>query len=171
MEDAIHINALLQRLQEETPNCGGQYHFTLLSIPPGNGLLHRLQTYFKQFDSYRHPYTWDEREKRELYDAERDMARIMLTMISSSKLPIMFLYYTLAGAPEKNMYNLTLFPGYHKHFRAASRLNRIIAGSQCEYRELLFKQRLIFFLAAAKRGASFKLPVEQYACQLAAGLQ
>jgi len=39
------IDSLLKNLQEETPNCGGQYHFTKIDLPEGYSLKEKLQKF------------------------------------------------------------------------------------------------------------------------------
>ncbi|MFC5046051.1 hypothetical protein [Aquimarina hainanensis] len=43
-------------MQEESPNCGGQYHFTKVNLPNGEILINRLKSYFLNIAAYKKPF-------------------------------------------------------------------------------------------------------------------
>ncbi|SEB48680.1 hypothetical protein SAMN04489761_0995 [Tenacibaculum sp. MAR_2009_124] len=50
------INSYLNEMQEETPNCGGQYHFTEIHLPDGERLISRLKSYLLNIEAYKNPF-------------------------------------------------------------------------------------------------------------------
>jgi hypothetical protein len=86
MTDEKQINTLLQRLQDETPNCGGQYHFTKIELPLGNNLLDKLKKYLGQFERYKHPYFFSESQQKEIYVNDRDPENLILNDVNDFEL-------------------------------------------------------------------------------------
>ncbi|WP_435262055.1 hypothetical protein [Tenacibaculum sp. nBUS_03] len=50
------INSYLNEMQEESPNCGGQYYFTKVNLPNGKSLVNRLKTYLLNIEAYKTPF-------------------------------------------------------------------------------------------------------------------
>ncbi|WP_345252946.1 hypothetical protein [Flaviaesturariibacter amylovorans] len=69
----------MKELQKETPNSGGEYHFSELQIPPGTNLERRVQQYLLQHPRYADPY--HRSPEHTFYVADRDVSNLMLKPI------------------------------------------------------------------------------------------
>lgn len=86
MTDEKQLNLLLQRLQDETPNCGGQYHFTKIELPLVGNLDENLKIYLQQYKQYKHPYVFVEKEQKEYYIPSKDLKNLVLTQVVDFKI-------------------------------------------------------------------------------------
>ncbi|QZK91651.1 hypothetical protein K5V07_14540 [Flavobacterium sp. CHNK8] len=81
MTEIIYINTLFQSLQNETPNCGGQYHFTKIDLQENSNTFESLKEYMLRYDQYRNPYYFDERTNENVYIKWRDPTNLILERI------------------------------------------------------------------------------------------
>ncbi|MGG9971185.1 hypothetical protein ACQ33O_05255 [Ferruginibacter sp. SUN002] len=81
MTDEERLNLLLQQLQGETSNCGGQYHFTKIELPSGSSIVDKLKSYLRQYEKYKHPYFFSESQKKEIYVTDRDPENLVLKLV------------------------------------------------------------------------------------------
>lgn len=58
------INSYLNEMQEESPNCGGQYHFTKVNLPHGENLINRLKSYLLKIEAYKVPLVVIDNEQK-----------------------------------------------------------------------------------------------------------
>lgn len=75
------LSLLLQRVQAETPNCGGKYHFTKIELPLDGGILDKLKSYMRQFPNYKHPFIFIESQQKEIYVPDRDPENLTLKIV------------------------------------------------------------------------------------------
>ena len=50
------INSYLNEMQEESPNCGGEYHFTKVNLTNEESLINRLKSYLLNIEAYKAPF-------------------------------------------------------------------------------------------------------------------
>lgn len=79
MNDIFKIDALLEQLQSETPNCGGSYCFVELPLTKYSDTKTSLQIYFSQFAKYKDPYT--NYNSNRVYIKSYDVSNITLVPI------------------------------------------------------------------------------------------
>lgn len=56
MITALELDSLLKQIQEETPNCGGTYHFTKVAMTDFNNVYKSVKDYMLRFEKHREPY-------------------------------------------------------------------------------------------------------------------
>lgn len=77
------INSYLIELQEESPNCGGQYHFRKISLPTATNLVERLRYYLLKIEAYEKPFIEINGEQRIVEN--RQVENLKLVLISDFK--------------------------------------------------------------------------------------
>jgi hypothetical protein len=78
------IDTLIRQLQDETPNCGGTYHFTRIDVSnEGKDTTERLSDYLKKIDAYKNPYVIDPKCGTPKPVADRDVKNLTLKPIAN----------------------------------------------------------------------------------------
>ena len=67
MIQIAEINELFQKLQDETPNCGGQYHFTKIDLLELGSIVESVKEYMLRFKKHQNPYYFDEKTNQNIY--------------------------------------------------------------------------------------------------------
>lgn len=78
MDPLIKINELLQKLQAETPNCGGHYHFTKIDLPDKQDIYKSVKDYMLRFKEYQYPFYTDDKTAEKIYLKWRDPENLEL---------------------------------------------------------------------------------------------
>ena len=83
MTDASAIDTLLKQLQKETPNCGGEYHFSKVLLDYRGDIKESIKAYMRQFSPYQHPFYTDEATGHKTYLKELDPENLVLENIEN----------------------------------------------------------------------------------------
>ena len=86
MSDIFEIDKLLNELQEETPNCGGQYHFTKLELIDYDDLNKSIKEYMLRFKEYQEPYYLNSETGQRSYLKWRDPENLKLKPVEDFEL-------------------------------------------------------------------------------------
>ena len=84
MEADKKIDELIRELQNETPNCGGHYHFTRMDVPNEKAdARERILKYLEQIDSYKNPYVIDKENQTAIRAEDRNPCNLILKPVTN----------------------------------------------------------------------------------------
>ena len=88
MVEVTEIDTLIERLQNETPNCGGQYHFTKIDLIYMENVLDSIKEFMLRFEQYKNPFYFDERTNENVYLKWRDPNNATIAKIENLEIYI-----------------------------------------------------------------------------------